>query len=69
MGRDGAEALLAMREAGAHTVVQDEATSVVYGMPRAAAEVGAAEVVRPIQEIGGELLKVCSKSPAERGDG
>lgn len=42
MGADGAAGLLRLREAGAHTIVQDEATSLVYGMPRAAAELGAA---------------------------
>jgi len=69
MGRDGADALLAMREAGASTVVQDEKTSVVYGMPRAAAELGAAGAIRPIQELGGALLDLCSKSPPEPRDG
>jgi len=51
MGRDGAEGLLQLRQAGARTLAQDEATSVVYGMPRVAHELGAAEEVRPIQEI------------------
>ena len=45
MGRDGADGLLAMRRAGARTVAQDEASSVVYGMPKAAFEVGAADTV------------------------
>ncbi len=45
MGRDGADGLLAMRRAGARTVAQDEATSVVYGMPRAAHEIGAADTI------------------------
>jgi two-component system chemotaxis response regulator CheB len=43
MGRDGAEGLLRLRERGAMTFAQDEATSVVYGMPRAAWENGAAQ--------------------------
>ena len=52
MGRDGAIGLLALRQAGWLTVAQDEATSVVAGMPRAAAEVGAAQLVLPIHEVG-----------------
>jgi two-component system chemotaxis response regulator CheB len=45
MGRDGAEGLLAMKERGALTISQDEATSLVYGMPRAAAELNAGRIV------------------------
>jgi two-component system chemotaxis response regulator CheB len=41
LGRDGADGLLALRQAGAETIGQDEASSVVYGMPRAAYEIGA----------------------------
>jgi two-component system chemotaxis response regulator CheB len=55
MGRDGAEGLLAMRRAGAFTIAQDEATSIVYGMPKAAAELGAACRIAPLDEIA-ELL-------------
>ena len=51
MGDDGAEGLLAMRQAGAFTVVQDKATSLVFGMPAAAIERGAAEVVAPLDDI------------------
>jgi two-component system chemotaxis response regulator CheB len=51
MGRDGAEGLLAMREAGAYTVAQDESTSVVYGMPRAAVELEAAVAELPLPQI------------------
>lgn len=51
MGRDGAEGLLRLREAGAHTCAQDEATSVVYGMPKAACDLGAAQEVLPLGRI------------------
>jgi two-component system chemotaxis response regulator CheB len=55
MGRDGAVGLLAIRRAGGFTVAQDEATSVVYGMPREAVAVGGAERVLPLHEIGPAL--------------
>jgi two-component system chemotaxis response regulator CheB len=51
MGADGARGLLAMRHAGAHTIAQDEGTCVVYGMPKEAAELGAAVEVLPIHRI------------------
>ncbi|WP_326974798.1 CheB methylesterase domain-containing protein [Caproicibacter sp. BJN0012] len=51
MGRDGAEGLLRMREAGAYTIGQDEATCVVYGMPMAAFEIGAVVKQAPLQQI------------------
>jgi two-component system, chemotaxis family, protein-glutamate methylesterase/glutaminase len=52
MGRDGAAGLLALRRAGALTVAQDEESSIVYGMPREAALLGAAGNVLPLAEIG-----------------
>ena len=52
MGRDGAAGLLALRSAGAVTVAQDEESSVVYGMPREAALMNAADRVLPLTEIG-----------------
>lgn len=55
MGRDGAAGLLAMRQAGAATIGQDEATSVVYGMPREAALLGAVEQVLPLGRIAPAL--------------
>jgi two-component system chemotaxis response regulator CheB len=55
MGRDGAAGLLAMRRAGAATIAQDEASSVVYGMPREAAVLGAASRILPLAEIGPAL--------------
>jgi two-component system chemotaxis response regulator CheB len=58
MGRDGAEGLLEMRQAGARTLVQDEATSVVWGMPGAAAELGAAQEVLPLPRIAARLVEL-----------
>ena len=51
MGSDGARGLLAMAQAGAATIAQDEATCTVFGMPRAAISLGAASIVAPIGEI------------------
>ena len=59
MGADGAKGLLRLREGGAKTVAQDEATCVVYGMPRAAALIGAAEKVAPLDDIAALLLEYC----------
>ncbi|MGE0312918.1 MAG: chemotaxis response regulator protein-glutamate methylesterase [Lautropia sp.] len=56
MGDDGARGLKAMRDAGARTAVQDEQTSVVFGMPREAIRLGGAESVLPLPEIAGWLL-------------
>jgi two-component system chemotaxis response regulator CheB len=61
MGRDGASGLLALRRAGAHTIAQDEATSVIYGMPREAALLGAAEDILPLQEIGAAITRSVAK--------
>jgi len=55
MGQDGARGLLALRQAGALTIAQDEATSVVYGMPREAALLGAAQRILPLSEIAPAL--------------
>ena len=56
MGDDGAEGLLEMRRAGAATIAQDEATSVVFGMPRAAIERGAVDDTLPLHRIAGAIL-------------
>ncbi len=56
MGEDGARGLKEMREKGAQTFAQDEATSVVFGMPKKAIEMGGAERVLPLQQIGRALL-------------
>jgi two-component system, chemotaxis family, protein-glutamate methylesterase/glutaminase len=65
MGADGAEAMLSMRQAGAYNIVQDEATSVVWGMPGAAAKLGAACEVVPLERVAPILCQlVDSQSPA-----
>lgn len=56
MGKDGARGLLAMRQAGAWNIGQDQASCVVYGMPREAAEIGALDEVAALDEIAGSLL-------------
>jgi len=61
MGDDGADGLLEMRNAGARTIAQDEATCVVYGMPRAAAENGAAEMILSLENIAPKVIQLCSK--------
>ncbi len=63
MGADGAQGLLTMRNAGACTIAQDEATSVVYGMPREAVRMGAVQTVLPLPNIAGAILReAASKS-------
>jgi two-component system chemotaxis response regulator CheB len=57
LGRDGAEGLLALRHAGAETIGQDEASSVVYGMPRAAFELGAVGRQLPLERIAERVLQ------------
>lgn len=56
MGRDGAEGLRAMRLAGAYTIGQDAASSVVYGMPKAAFDIGAVKTQLPLQQIAKKLM-------------
>ena len=60
MGDDGAEGLLAMRKAGARTVGQDEASCVVYGMPKAAFEKGGVEKVVPLDRVTQTMLDLAS---------
>lgn len=56
MGADGADCLKELRDTGAHTIAQDEATCIVYGMPREAFERGGAEKVLPLGDIAHEML-------------
>ena len=62
MGKDGAAGLGAIRTAGGMTIAQDEATSVMFGMPGEAVKIGAAVSVLPLSEIAPTLLKLCEQS-------
>lgn len=64
MGRDGADGMLALHRAGAHTIGQDQASSLVYGMPRAAFELGGVREQLPIDRIGPALLQSCVRRSA-----
>lgn len=64
MGRDGAAGLARLRAAGWHTIAQDKATSVVWGMPGACVELGAAVETLPIDDVGGAIAaRMASKAP------
>jgi chemotaxis response regulator CheB len=58
MGRDGAAGLQSLRAHGYHTISQDQATSAVYGMPKAAAEMAAASEILPLEKIGPRLVSL-----------
>jgi two-component system chemotaxis response regulator CheB len=60
MGADGAKGLLKMRQAGARTIAQDESTCVVFGMPREAIELGAAESILPLPRIARAALDMAA---------
>jgi chemotaxis response regulator CheB len=57
IGRDGARGMAALKAKGAHTIAQDEESSVVFGMPRAAIELGAADEVLPLDEIAAAVTR------------
>ena len=65
MGDDGARGMLAMRHAGARTIAQDEATSIVFGMPKEAIARGGAEAVAPLERVAGLLLKFSREPRSE----
>lgn len=62
MGADGAQGLLEMRKSGASTIGQDEATCVVFGMPKEAIERGAVTTVLPLQAIAQTALRMCESA-------
>jgi two-component system chemotaxis response regulator CheB len=59
MGDDGARGMKEMKDAGAHTVAQDEATCVVFGMPNEAIKLGGVNKILPLDRIAAEVLKAC----------
>jgi len=61
MGADGAKGLLAMHKAGAHTIAQDEASSIVFGMPKEAIKLGAADKVLPLYDVSGAIIRALGK--------
>ncbi len=67
MGKDGAEGLLQLKDKGAHTIAQDEASCVVYGMPKAAVQLGAAQRVLPLTSIADALREAVLARPAAGG--
>lgn len=66
MGRDGAQGLKDLRNAGVRTIAQDEASSVVWGMPGTAVEMGGAESVLPLPDIGSALIETLEKTRPSR---
>ena len=68
MGQDGAQALLRLRQLGWATVGQNEATCAIYGMPRAARQLGAIERELPLADIGPFLTMLCRPRPPSRRD-
>lgn len=69
MGRDGAEGLRRLREAGHHTIAQDEATSAVYGMPKAAAELRAAHEILPLESIAPRVSMILAQREKPKTEG
>jgi two-component system chemotaxis response regulator CheB len=61
MGKDGADGLLKMRKSGAYTIGQDEKSSVVYGMPMVAFNIGAVQKQLPLERIPDEIIRSLAK--------
>jgi two-component system chemotaxis response regulator CheB len=66
MGRDGAQGMLEMKKAGAWNLAQDEATSVIFGMPREAIEAGAVHEVAPLNKLREKALARVTKKETTR---
>jgi two-component system chemotaxis response regulator CheB len=65
MGDDGARGMLELKEAGAVTIAQDEATSVVFGMPHEAIKSGAVDRVLPLQAIAADVVRLCGHNKGQ----
>ena len=65
MGADGAQGLYQMRQAGAHTLAQDESSSIVFGMPTEAIKCGAAETIIPLDQVAATMMKM-AQQPANK---
>lgn len=63
MGRDGANGLLSLKNRGMRTIVQDESSCAVFGMPRAAIALNAADEIHPVEDIGNAILQVINHEP------
>ena len=61
MGSDGAKGLLNMKQAGAHTIAEDESTAVVFGMPKEAIEIGAVEKIVPLHDIARTMINLAQR--------
>jgi two-component system chemotaxis response regulator CheB len=59
MGDDGARGIREMKDAGARTIAQDEATSVVFGMPNEAIKTGGVDYILPLDAIAREVVRLC----------
>lgn len=64
MGQDGAQGMQAIKQNGGFTIAQDEATSTVFGMPKAAIDLESADRVLPLQQIAPEIVRACQKQTA-----
>jgi chemotaxis response regulator CheB len=69
MGRDGAQGLLTLRKLGWRTIAQDQSTSIVWGMPKAAIEIGAAEITLPLPRIAEAIARIVRERTQPRRDG
>jgi len=67
MGRDGAEGLRLLRDKGHHTIAQDRATSAVYGMPKAAADLQAASEILPLEQIAARIVDLLAQKTKAHG--
>ena len=59
MGDDGAHGMREMKEAGAYNIAQDEASCVVFGMPAEAIKLGGVDRIMPLNQIAGEVVRLC----------